>query len=741
MHRHPTTATPLHFLARGLSFAALAGAVSLCAQEANRNPVALSKTVVSDVAITDAPPSVQLSQVTLSEISGAVKVVDNTAIERGKVATSADVLAFQPGVFAAPPAGSGDGIKISIRGSAIARAAGNFFRSGTLFTFDGLPVTGPGGTPYELFETYGLSHTEVLLGGNAFDYGALHLGGAINYVTRTAATAAPFEVRIDVGSFGYRKYQFAASGKSGAADYFVSAAALKTDGYQPNGHGRAEGFAGNFGYRLSDRANTRFFVRYRTTANENPGTLSLVQLLANSRQANPDNIVGKVNRVQPGSTWIGNRTDIKLGRDARLELGAVFHDAPIDIAPNVSPGTATNPNADRDRSIWNFRDLTLQAKFSLRHSLFGLTSDTTVAGVLSEEFFADVNTYANNPNVTTGPRAFGRLLKTANYDRSNDSSLRLSNQLGLTKQLWLNSGVILAYIRRASEVTYSYTGVTSAIDRQNLYLAPRIGLRYDVSPDLTFFANATRSIEAPNSWQPNRGANGAFFDHDNIQEQKAIAYELGGRFAAGPLSGGVSVFQSDVEDELLVVPLIPGNPGAGSRTFNGSDTYKRGLEVGLDTTVWTSQGWFRRAGQGNPSRLVFGQSWTLNDFGYENDPTFGKNELPGVPRQYYQAKLAFDHTSGFYLSLSAQYASSYYADFANTLEAPEYTLYGAGLGYTHPKRGWQVYLDVRNLTDETFASSANPTFLAGTTQAAREANPLFQSGDGLSVTGGITLKF
>ena len=53
--------------------------------------------------------------------------------------------------------------------------------------FDGLPLTGAGGTPYELFEPLGLEYTEVLRGGNAFDYGSVALGGAINYVTKSGS--------------------------------------------------------------------------------------------------------------------------------------------------------------------------------------------------------------------------------------------------------------------------------------------------------------------------------------------------------------------------------------------------------------------------------------------------------------------------------------------------------------------------------------------------------------------------
>lgn len=733
----------------GLALCALLTGSSVVAQEKPKEPVALSKTLVSDTAATDLPPTAELASARLTQIAGAVKVVDSSAVERAHVGTSADILAFQPGVFAAPPAGSGDGIKLSIRGSAIARTAGNFFRAGTLFTFDGLPVTGAGGTPYELFETYGLNYTEVLLGGNAYDFGALQIGGAINYVSKTGYDASPFEFRADYGSFNYRKFQVSSGQVRGPADYFISVASLRVKGFQQHARGKSDGFAGNVGYRISPQINTRFFLRYRRTENENPGSISLNELLSNPKQANPNNLTNDTYRTQPGSTWLGNRTQIQIDPDSKLELGFVFHDAPIDISPKPSSGNFGAPLADAERSIWNFRDITVSAKYARTDTIFGRPSTTTVAGSIDREYYADVNTYANNSNVTTGPRTFRTLLKTANYNGSEDSSFRIVNELSLAQPLFLTTGVGFAYIRRAGEVTYFNPDLTPLapapgavgrrIDRDNTYFTPRLGLRYEANSHLTFFTNVTRSIEGPNSWQLNRGSQGNYPYHDNIVDQKAIAFEVGTRFSVGVYTGSLSLFRTDVRDELLSVPIVPGDPSKGSYTFNGSKTYKQGAEAALDIVAWSQNG-FLTAPTGNGSKLVFSQSFSLNDFGYKNDPTFGKNELPGVPRQYYQARLQYDHASGFYGSVSLQYASGYFVDFANHLEAPAYTLVNAGIGYQDTKKRWQVYLDARNLTDKKYASSAGPTFDAGPATTNR-TNRLFQAGDGFGVTGGGTLRF
>ena len=108
-----------------------------------------------------------VAQARLATIPGGTSVVDQMVVEKGRVFTDQDVLAFQPGVYA-QSSGGGDGLKLSIRGSGL-QTGTNYFRQGIYITFDGLPITGPGGTPYELFEPLGLAYTEVLRGANAFD--------------------------------------------------------------------------------------------------------------------------------------------------------------------------------------------------------------------------------------------------------------------------------------------------------------------------------------------------------------------------------------------------------------------------------------------------------------------------------------------------------------------------------------------------------------------------------------------
>ena len=136
----------------------------------------------------------------LREVPGASNLVDMQRVGQGRVASNQDVLAYQPGVFA--QSAGNDGIKLSIRGSGLNRAP-RAHGSGVYTKFDGLPLTGSGGTPYELLEPLWISRAEVLRGANGFDRGSLALGGAIDYITHTGYTAPKLQLRYEAGSKGY----------------------------------------------------------------------------------------------------------------------------------------------------------------------------------------------------------------------------------------------------------------------------------------------------------------------------------------------------------------------------------------------------------------------------------------------------------------------------------------------------------------------------------------------------------
>lgn len=618
-------------------------------------------------------------------------------------------------------------MKISVRGSGINRGPGSH-ASGTHIMLDGLPLTGPGGTPYELLEPLWISRAEVLRGANGFDRGSLALGGAIDYITHTGYTAPKLQLRYEIGSYGYQKRNIASGQVLGDFDYYFALTDSETDGYQDHSSGKGKGVAANFGYRLNENLETRFYLRYRETEHETPGRLTKAQLKDDPRQAAAANRSIDAHRDQPGSTWLANKTTWQIDDDATLVAGLAYHHYPMDIVETRLP----NGNTYRIRV--DYSDISGTLNYTRRHTLFGLNSSTTIGWRSTTNLPSSTSreTAALPINVESGGTTItypaGTLMR--DYEHlGSDNVLHFSNDTELMPDLWLTSGLALIHTRREAEVTWPATG--DRLSEHTWDYAPRLGLRYQLNPDVQLFGNISRSVEPPHAWsmlwssplrfptsnQPWSNRQSTAISLDN---QTATTFEVGGRGDSALGQWELTYYYSQVRHELLTVEIEP-NVFAES---NASPTVHQGIEAGLTSPLW--QG-------GAAGALSLRQAYTFSDFHYRDDDTFGDNRLPGLPRHYYQAEVRYDHPSGFYAGLNTQYASKVAVDYANSYYADAYTTFGATLGYASPRDDWQAWLDLRNLTDKRYAATVTPGYNDKGADAARST-----PGEGFGVYTGVS---
>ncbi|MNZ10555.1 vitamin B12/cobalamin outer membrane transporter [compost metagenome] len=636
----------------------------------------------------------------LQQVPGASNLIDMQRVEQGRVASNQDVLAYQPGVFA--QSAGNDGIKLSIRGSGINRAPGAH-GSGVYTMFDGLPLTGPGGTPYELFEPLWLSRAEVLRGANGFDKGSLALGGAIDYITHTGRDAAPLQLRYEIGSRGYAKRQISSGQVLGDLDYYVALTDSEYDGYQDHSSGSSKGIAANVGYRFNPNLKTRFYLRYRETENDLAGRLTQEQIKHDPRAANPAYLSRDDSRPQPGSTWLGNKTTFYLDDDSQLEAGLVYHDYPMDLREGPM------------RLKVAYTDVSGTLNYQRRHTLFGHESKTTVGWRTTKHL---PNSGASQYSRVNG--VFGAKTRDFTYQGS-DTVLHVGNELELIPDLWLTSGLAAIYTRRESAVTYPDNG--GKVSQSDWDYAPRLGLRYDISPQLQVYGNLSRSVEPPHPWALIWSST-SNTQPIEMQNQTATTLELGARGESSIGHWDLAWYYSNVRHELLAVEIVQGQP---AKEFNASPTVHQGIEAGLDSLLWE---------RGGVGKLSLRQAYTFSDFHYRDDDTFGDNRLPGIPMHYYQAELRFDLPSGLYAGINTQMASKVQVDYANSYPADAYAILGATLGYNSPKQDWQTWLDLRNLTNKRYAATVTPGYDDKGADAARST-----PGEGFGVYAGVSYSF
>lgn len=684
---------------------------------------AVGEATVQDVIVTGSAV-VEKAEEAVDQIPGGAGVVGARQFETGRVRNAADVLQLEPGVYAQSTSGN-DAIRISIRGSGVQRSPLNF-GAGILGLLDGLPLLTSTGLPFELVEPLAVSHVDVYRGANAFEFGALTLGGAINYVTRTGYDAAAIQGRFEAGSFGYLRGQVSSGQVVGPYDYYVTGTGFRQDGFRDHSTGNTSRFIANVGYHTPD-FDTRFFFQYAHNFFEFPAQLTQAQLDANPRQPNPTALAFNWYKLNPASLWVANKSTLRLDGSSQVEFGVRFMSF-----PTKGPG---GPFV-----TWDASDISGSVRYIRTDDLAGHRSKTTLA-LLS--------TIALNPAVQlfstlSGGRP-GTLLETVNFG-GGDVVLLGSNDLEIVRNLWLTTGLSLNYSPRQSNITYP---ISDNLSKDFFNYAPRVGLRYDVTPDLQLFANGSRSVEPPTNWSfPLLLLPANLLKNLDLKEQTAWTAEVGTRGRAGIFQWSLSYYYSWIRNELLTVTL----PNSVlTATSNATPTYHQGVELGLNTVLWQS-GPSGESFLGVPGprsvgvaaapneplqTLTFNQVYTYNDFHFVDDPLFRNNRLPSLPVHIYRGELLYAHPAGFYAGVNVESVFTQYpVDYANTLYSRPYAIVGAKIGYLQPKEGWEIYLEGRNLADVKYAAVVSPIFNAQGRDSA-----VFYPGDGRAVYGGVAFRF
>ena len=691
------------------SVLALAVAASL-ATTAHAAPQAVTLDAVNVTAASDA----EQARAALKRVPGAGNVIDLASSER-RLSSSADVLAYQPGISAQSP--GNEGTKVSIRGSGVNRGPGAH-ASGLSVSLDGLPLTGAGGTPYELLEPLWLSRVEVLRGANGFERGALALGGAINYISRSGRDSAGLELQYEAGSRGYQKHSVGYGGVSGNLDYYLAYTDTDFDGYQRHAAGDGKGAMANLGWQITPQLETRFFVRYRETNHETPGRLTRDQIRNDPRAANPANLAIDARRPQPGSTWIGNMTTWQIDEASSLQAGLVYHKYPMDL------------NESLYRQQLDYSNLNATLDYQHRHVLFGRASVTTLGLRVTHDLDADVREtlrFASNGYAAgTHTRDFSH--------HGTDSTLHVGNDLALSDALHLQTGLALINTRRDVQVTWPAT--PEHLREQQWDYAPRLGVTWQQTPQLQWFGNLSRSVEPAHPWSMIWGSNRYFAAGNgassgrqrapvHLDNQTATTLELGARGDNALGRWELTGYYARVLHELLTVEVQP-VPNLFVAENNASPTVHRGLEAGLHSTLW----------EGRDGRLSLRQAYTFSDFRYRHDPLFGGNRLPGLPRHYYQAELRYDHPSGVYAALNTEYASAMFVDYANSFRADSHVIVGSRIGFDAPGGRWQAWAELRNLGDRHYAATVTPGYNDAGRDVARST-----PGEGRGVYAGLRWRF
>ncbi len=679
-------------------------------------------TILPDVIVTGhfqpqslTSPSADKAAEQKKEIPGGFTVKTTDEMQKGRASNFQDLLQGVPGLFLQSENGA-EISKVSIRGSGI---ESDDEPLGVEFLMDGISFDqGDGETIIEDFDVDTLKYAEVYRGADAFKYGALTIGGAINLVPLTGYDAAPFQSRFETGSYGFLRGQVSSGGVDGPFDYYTSLSGRSREGYREHSRENTELWFGDFGYKINEHLENRVYLTVDQTDRQLPGGLTQQQFEDDPKQADPD-----ASPLDFRKQWYYGRIADKISYENdghELDGSAYWWHRELEEKGDYSP-----TNYEQGIQDYHADDGGISLN-SVTHSVLLRQENILTVGV-SPAFETEQDHNWANISGQKGDTI------AKDVELSVNVPFYAENQHYLTDKLSLLTGIQAMYALRHfyDDFDSAEDGIQSA-KQYFVGFNPKVGLLYELNDDSQVFMNFSRS------WQPPSFDNMIDFGDDPgdslvytpLQPQHAWTIEVGTRGKYGRFDWDLALYHSWVRNELLDL-YDAQDVDRGDVNVNRS--MHQGIEAGLGVELWNSKKVHDESGQ----RLKVNQTYTYNDFHFVNDPVYGNNRIGGIPIHIYEAELMYEMPCGFYAGPNVQCNfTSYPVDQQNTLYAGAYVLLGfkTGFDFKAGKSTFSVFIEAKNLTDEQYAASVDP-IPNGTSPADPQ---VFHPGDGRSFYGGVT---
>ncbi len=601
---------------------------------------------IEDTIIVTSLASTQAAEALVAKTPGGADVVSHDEYADRFLVSLRDTLAFSPGVYTQPR--YGQEVRISIRGSGISR--GYHMRGLTLLQ-DGAPINlADDNGDFQELEPIFFDHLEVYRGSNALRFGSGTLGGAINGVTPTGKTGQGIYIRGDIGSFNTARGLISGGTSTDKLDAWGALSADTSDGDRDHASRQSIRFHGNIGYALSNKITTRFYASVNQIDQELPGALTEEEVLTAPKTGNFFN--DQARDIE--SVRIQNQTVFNL-ENSELKIGLFMNDKSLfhPIFQVVDYASLDKGGFARWNWIGDQWEISLggEARFGEIESKRYVNNDGQ-SGDLT--FDADQDAFTTN--------VYGEL-----RFKPND-------------QITLIGGGIYANGERKQHTTFNsfMGGPIDANGKADFEaLSPKFGALYDLSDKIQMYANYSKSTEFPGfielaqveSFVP-------------IKAQTAWTIEAGTRGNAGIAEWDISIYRSEIDNEILQFNVGPDIPAS---TFNANETIHQGIEAGLLLQI---------------SKLLrLRQVYQYSDFKFDNDIQYGNNALPVVPEHVYRTELRVG-SNKISVSPSLEWVpEGPYADYTNGNKLDGYVLLGMTARFSVTKN-IDFVLDARNLTDE-----------------------------------------
>jgi len=629
------------------------------------------------------------------DLPAAIDVVDAAQIGAAQLRVNAsEALAAVPGIVVRNRENYAQDLQISSRGFGTRSAFGV---RGVRLVADGIPATMPDGQGQAATFNLDLAERiEVLRGPFSALYGN-HSGGVVQLFTREPTDRPTVEATFTGGSYGQRKLDTNASGRSGGIGYLIDASRFETDGYRDHSAAtRDQAYAKLVveptstsrlvitasGLRQDDTQDPLGVTWDTFRRDPRAGEIDTTDTRSPQRTlAERYDTRKSINHKQFGATF-----EQRFGQD-RLQVTAYGGSRRVIQYQSFSRGFQAPPThsggvIDFDRDFYG-----IDANWRAVRTVAGGTLRTTAGLEMAQSKDARQG-FENFIGNTFGVK--GNLRR----DEKNDvTSVDPYVQVEWERDQWvLTGGLRHSRVDFDVEDRYLSNGNDSG-GTDFRHTTPLVGVLYKISPTLNVYASAARGFETPTMNESFYSGTGGGF---NFALEPAIGthLEVGAKaMVARGVRVNAAVFQVKTKDELVV------DASSGGRTSyrNASATLRQGGELSVDAEL----------GAGWNARLAISMLHAIYDEGFGAVPKGSR--LPGVPKSSFYGELGWTEAAGRYgVALETVANSRVYAEDTNTAQtAPGYAVVNARVQASQQFGGWRLrqFARLNNLFDRDYVGS------------------------------------
>jgi iron complex outermembrane receptor protein len=657
----------------------------------------------------------------------AVTLVDVEQLRARRGVGLDEALSLVPGVFAQSRYGGGD-VRLTIRGFG-ARGAGDRSNAGTSrgvrVLIDGIPETEPDGrTAFDLVDLSLVEQVEVVRSNATALYGNA-AGGVIGLRSIPAAGSRFATAQGQLGSFGLGRAIGRVASPIGSGTMYLGVANTHLDGWRDHAASDRTTLLGGVVAPMGDRTTLALLAAAGNDRFQIPGPLTMAEAEASPRRAN--------------ATY-ASRNERRYNRIARL--GATLEHRP-DSTRTLSGMLFVAPKILQRSERGTFRDFT---RYHLGGNLMYRTAHRLMGGVQGQLLVGADEAYQGGAILfydLTSAGTRGTNIRDDKAEGANNAGVFVEERLAIGEKL------IVSMSARRDAITYDYRDhLTPQLDASRTFAqtTPKLGITWMLSPAHSVYASVGGGVEAPagNETDP-----AGTFGQDTVtainpvlDPIRSTTFEIGTKrafaFSPGtPLLHGmqydVALYHTEVRNEIV--------PYRGGRFyFTAGRVRRQGAELGL---LVAADGGMSARGAVTLNRHRY--TTYLVDSVHYGAPgrvaSYAGNEVVGVPSLHYGASVGIAPPSlpAARLELGVTGVGAYFADDANAVRVPGYTLLNATLTLNramavHSRLGARGFVSLNNLTNRRYIGSAylNPDIVNGMPVA-------FEPGTPREIVVGVTL--